>query len=102
MRRQNDILVTETKLKIYGQFIPGRNEADQFRSNDQQQTCAAQRPMSAKGQKRTLRDLLDHFVGTALQRLRHGNAKRLGGLEIDDQLDFRQLLDWQVCWLLAF
>ena len=46
-------------------------------------------------------DLFDHLVGAALHRLWHGNAERLGGLEIDDQLDFRWLLDWQVGRLLA-
>ena len=32
---------------------------------------------------------------------RHIEAKRLGGLEIDDQLYFRGLLDWQVAGLCA-
>ena len=32
---------------------------------------------------------------------RHVEAERLGGLEIDDQLDLRQLLDRQVGWLVA-
>ena len=31
----------------------------------------------------------DHLVGAALHRLRHRNAQRLCGLEIDDQLNFR-------------
>ena len=33
---------------------------------------------------------------------RDGEAERLGGLEIDDQFDFRGLLDRQVGGLLAF
>jgi hypothetical protein len=33
--------------------------------------------------------LFNHLVGAALYRLWHSNAERLGGLEIDDQLDFR-------------
>ena len=33
--------------------------------------------------------------------MRHGEAERLGGLEVDDQLDFRGLLDRQIGWLLA-
>ena len=33
---------------------------------------------------------------TATQRQRHGDAKRLGGLEVDDQLDFGGPLDRQV------
>jgi hypothetical protein len=32
--------------------------------------------------------------------LRHGDAKRLGGLEIDDQLERSRLLHWQVGRLL--
>jgi hypothetical protein len=48
----------------------------------QQQTCAVQRAMSAKGQKRTC-DLLDHVVGARQQRLRNGEAERLRGLLVD-------------------
>ena len=32
--------------------------------------------------------LFDHLVGAAEQVERHGEAKRLGGLEVDRQLDF--------------
>src|SRR5437867_3135307 len=45
--------------------------------------------------------LFDHLVGTAKQRERKGKTERLGGLEVDDQLDFRGLLDWQVCGFLT-
>src|SRR5215813_10306563 len=41
--------------------------------------------------------LFDHLVGATLHRPRHGNAERLGGPEVDDQLHFRNLLYWQVC-----
>ena len=37
--------------------------------------------------------LFDDLVGTAAQRQRHGDAERLGGLEIDVQFNFRCLLD---------
>jgi hypothetical protein len=58
----------------------------------QERTCAAQQPMSAMGEKRTLRHLLDHLVGTRQQRLRNGEAERLRGLQVDVQFDFSGLL----------
>src|SRR5262249_3842491 len=44
---------------------------------------------------------LDHFVGAAEQRQRNGEAERLRGLEVDDQLDFRGLLHRQVARVVA-
>src|SRR5258708_4592938 len=43
----------------------------------------------------------DHLVGAAEQRERDDEAEGFRGLEVDDQLDFRRLLDRQVGWLLA-
>ena len=40
--------------------------------------------------------LFDHVVGAAVQREWHREPKRLGGLEVDDQLRPRDLLDRQV------
>jgi len=40
--------------------------------------------------------LFDHLVGAAEQREWHREPKRLGGLEVDDQLRPRDLLDRQV------
>ena len=51
--------------------------------------------------QRSKGSLFDHLVGATLHRLRHGNAERLGGLEVDDQFDFRCLLDRQVRRLVA-
>src|SRR5262249_58065161 len=52
--------------------------------------------MSAKGQKRTCRVLFDHLVGAGDERGRHGETKRLGGLEIDNEFELRGLLDRQI------
>src|SRR4029077_791670 len=43
----------------------------------------------------------DHLVGAAEQRNRDRDAERLSGLEIEDQLDFRRLLDRQIGRFLA-
>ena len=50
-----------------------------------------------------LRDasLLDHLVGGGQQRFRDDEAERLGGLEVDDELEAGRLHDRQVDGLLA-
>ena len=40
-----------------------------------------------------VRASFDHFVGAAQQRRREGDAKHFGGLEVEDQLELRRLLD---------
>jgi len=57
--------------------------------------------MSALGHKQTSADLFDHLVGAGEQRGRNGNSKGFGCLEIDDQLEFRRLLDRKVGGLLT-
>jgi hypothetical protein len=38
--------------------------------------------------------LFDHFVGQIKQQRRNGNADRLSGFKIDDELEFCRLLYW--------
>ena len=44
----------------------------------------------------------DHLVGCGEQRLRDGQAERLGGLRIYDQLKFGRLLDGEIAWGRSF
>src|SRR3954451_19038895 len=52
----------------------------------QQETHAVQR----------IAALFDHLVGTSEHRGRYGEAKRLGGLQVDGQLKSCGLIDWNV------
>src|SRR4029450_193820 len=52
--------------------------------------------MSALGQKRTLDRLLDHLVGSIQQAKWHGETKRLGGLQVDDEIKFSWLQNWKI------
>ena len=58
--------------------------------------------LPVRPQLRTSAASLDHLVGGDKQSLWYLDAERLGGLEIDEQFDFRGLLDWQVRRLFSF
>jgi hypothetical protein len=60
---------------VMGQFLPRAPAANDVRG------CNA---------------LLDHLVGATKQRQREGETERLGGLKIDNELDFCKQLDGQV------
>src|SRR5262249_33030793 len=45
--------------------------------------------------------LFDHLVGGGGEGPWHVQAKRLGGLHIDDELVLGRCLNWKVAWLLA-
>jgi hypothetical protein len=46
--------------------------------------------------------LFDHLVGAREHGGRYGEPERLGGPEVDNKLDLRDLLDRQMSGLLAF
>jgi hypothetical protein len=47
------------------------------------------------------RKSFDHLVGASAQVERYRDAERLGGFEVDDHLDFCDLLDRQISRLIA-
>ena len=46
--------------------------------------------------------LLDHLVGELQQRLRHGEAERLGGSQVNDQIEFGRQLNGQITGFRSF
>src|SRR5215471_13901927 len=46
--------------------------------------------------------LFDHLVGATNKRIGNGETERSSGLEVDAELDFRALLNWQFAGLFAF
>src|SRR5215813_6398127 len=62
---------------------------------------AVEVPASATPHK-SGRVLLDDLVGAGEHRGRYREAVRLGGLEVDHELEFRRLLHGQITGLLAF
>src|SRR5262245_7085610 len=60
---------------------------------------AAAPPSSVMNSRAPSSHSFDHLVGGNEQRLRHGEAEGLGGLEIDRHLEFGRLQDRQFGWL---
>jgi len=72
------------------------------RSNWSNRPTAVVRLILARRQNRSfISRLFDHLVGAGEDRLRHGEAERLCGLEVNDQLNFRGLLNRKIGWLRA-
>src|SRR5262249_32340586 len=46
--------------------------------------------------------LLNYLIRPQQQRRRDGETERFGGLEVDDELEFRRLLYRQIAWFGAF
>src|ERR1700758_166295 len=53
-------------------------------------------PLCSRPTTRCTLSLLDHLVGAGKDRGLHGQSERLGGLEVNNQLECRRLLDWQI------
>ena len=68
--------------------------------------CIAPQRMSAMCQKRTYAvqqtvSLFDYVVSELSELHRHIQAERLGGLEVDYQLELGGRLNWQLAWFCA-
>jgi hypothetical protein len=59
-------------------------------------TASALRPLRRRAEQRTHVASFDHLICAGEDRLRDRQAERLGGLEIDDQLEPRRALNRQV------
>src|SRR5215204_2914842 len=67
----------------------------------QEWTCSGGLLMSASANSCHRPTLFDHLVGAGEQRRRHGEAERLGGLQIDRQLKSGRPLDGKLTRLSA-
>jgi len=50
-------------------------------------------PQAAVSNRSKATSLFDHLVGEREQRRRHGEAERLGGFEVDDEIKLGRLHD---------
>ena len=46
--------------------------------------------------------LFDHFVGAVEQRRQHSQAKCLRSFEIDSEIEYGRILNWQTGWAITF
>jgi hypothetical protein len=69
-------------------LAPGMGRSDPNRKFDPTQLGAKNRSFARRS--------FDHLVGLGGQHLWHAEAERLGGLEIDDQLELGRLLDREI------
>ena len=84
----------------FGSFTTGWNHqqvqpcplfADRYRSG--------QPPTPREGPMSDIRSSLDHLIGGVQEFVRDAEAERLGGLEVDRELERRRLLDRQLGWI---
>src|SRR3954465_2901840 len=63
--------------------------------------CGSRQGASWTHKRHSAEPLFDHLVSSLQDRLRHGQAERLSGLEIDNQLEPGRLLNRQIGRLLT-
>ena len=86
----NVIIRTVTSL------VRGRGQRPLF---PRKRTFVHEIGMSALGQKQTSADLFDHLVGQHEEVVWHFDPERPRGGEIDDEIEFGRLLDWEIAGL---
>src|SRR4051812_32379321 len=77
----------ESEAFMLGDSLDGQTSADtrSLRAGDEQ--------LWRQGQRRAS---LNHLIRSQQHRRRNGEAEGLRGMEIDNELEFRRLLDWHV------